>query len=139
METGVLVTIIYFSRVSALFNFNIKNTMNKHNYLYILCNGRAAAIDKKNGEIKWEVKLNQYLSRKVGLTFGQIHVEDDKLYIGSTGVLICLNAKDGSLRWTNELKGWGYHHISMANAGSDGGAASLAASDATAAVLVATG
>jgi outer membrane protein assembly factor BamB len=112
--------------------------MNKQRYLYILCNGRVAAIDKKNGEIKWEVKLNQYLSRKVGLTFGQIQVEDDKLYIGSTGVLICLNASDGSLQWTNELRGWGYHFISMANAGNDNTVASMSASEAATAIIVAS-
>ncbi len=105
--------------------------MKQQNYLYILSNSRVAAIDKKSGEIKWEVKANQYLSGKTGLTFGQISVEDNKIYIGSTGVLLCLNCKDGSLVWKNELKGWGYHFVSMANAGNEATAAASAIHTAT--------
>jgi len=104
----------------------------KKNLMYILSNGRVAAIDKKNGEIVWEVKLRQYLSSSVAHTVGQISVENDNIYIGVSGVLVCLSTKDGSLKWKNELKGWGYSFVSMANVGNEANAASINASAASA-------
>jgi serine protease inhibitor ecotin len=52
-------------------------------------------------------------------------------------VLLCLDAKDGSLLWQNTLKGWGYGFVSMANAGNEA-AAAAAISAASAAAVVAT-
>ena len=110
----------------------------KQNNLFILSNGRVAAINKKDGTIAWEVKLREYLSSKMTLTFGQINLEDNKLFIGSTGILLCLNAKDGSLLWKNELKGWGYNFVSMANAGNDAAIAGASHAAAAAAVIATT-
>lgn len=106
--------------------------------LYILSNGRVAAINKKDGSIIWEVKLKQYLDSKMTLSYGQITVEDNKIYIGSTGILLCLNTKDGSLLWKNELKGWGYSFVSMANVGSEAAAASAASAAAATTVIAAS-
>ena len=106
--------------------------MKQNNSLFILSNGRVACINKKNGEIIWEVKLKQYLTNNVTLSIGQINVEDNKVYIGSSGILLCLNAKDGSLLWKNELKGWGYNFVSMANVGNESaGAAAINAANAS--------
>ena len=110
--------------------------MKQTNPLFILSNGRVAAINKKDGTILWEVKLREYLSSKMTLTYAQITVEGDKLFIGSTGMLLCLSTKDGSLIWKNELKGWGYSFVSMANAGNEAAAASAAT--ASAAIVAAT-
>lgn len=110
----------------------------KQNNLYILSNGRVAAINKKDGNITWEVKLRQYVSNSLTMTFGQICFENDKLFIGSSGMLLCLNAKDGSLLWKNELKGWGYSFVSMANAGNEAAIAGAAHAAASAAVIAAT-
>lgn len=90
--------------------------MRTDNKLFILSNGRVAAIDKKSGEIAWEVKLRQYTKASLSYAVGQIVLEDDKLVIGVSGILFCLSARDGSLIWKNELKGWGYSFISIANA-----------------------
>ena len=90
------------------------------NALFILSNGRLAAINKKSGEIIWEIKLKQYLNSKLSLTIGQLQVEGDKIYVGCSGIILCLSTKDGALIWKNELKGWGYHFVSMANSGSEG-------------------
>ena len=111
--------------------------MKKDNYLYILSNGRVAAINKKDGEIKWEVKVKQYLNSRVIVSFGQISVENDKLYIGSSGILLCLSTKDGSLIWKNELKGWGFQFIAMADANNDAANAAAANSATSAAVIAA--
>lgn len=110
----------------------------KQNNLYILSNGRVASINKKDGSINWEVKLRQYLTNGMSFTFGQISFEDNKLFIGSSGMLLCLNAKDGSLLWKNELKGWGYSFVSMANAGNEVAIAGAAHAAASAAVTAST-
>ncbi len=112
--------------------------MKKNNYLYILSNGRVAAINKKDGEIIWEVKVKQYLSSAITLSFGQISVEDNKLYIGASGILLCLNTKDGSLIWKNELKGWGYQFVSMANVNNEAAGAAAISAASAAAVIAAT-
>lgn len=105
--------------------------------LYILSNGKVAAINKKDGSIVWEIKLKTYVGKSLNYSIGQITVEDDKLYIGVTGILICLNTKDGSLVWLNELKGWGYGFVSIGNAGNESnGAQSM--QNAQAAAIVAT-
>lgn len=109
--------------------------MKQNNLLFILSNGKAAAINKKDGEIVWEVKLKQYLSNGMKLTIGQISVEADKLYIASTGILLCLSTKDGSLLWKNELKGWGYSFVSMANVTNEAATAAIQSAAATTAVI----
>lgn len=110
----------------------------KQNNLFILSNGRVAAINKKDGQIVWEVKLRQYLTSAVTLSIGQISVEDNKIYIGASGILLCLSTKDGSLIWKNELKGWGFQFVSMANVNNAAaGAATIQAAAATA-VIAAT-
>lgn len=110
----------------------------KKNILYIMSNGRVAAIDKKNGEIVWEVKLKEYIGSSVAYAVGQIYTEGDNLYIGVYGILLCLAAKDGSLKWKNELKGWGYHFVSMANVNNEANAASIQAAAAASTVTATT-
>ena len=110
--------------------------MKKSNHLYIFSNGRVAAINKKDGEIIWEVKLKQYVNRTMSFYYGQISVEDNKLFIGTSGILFCLSTKDGSLIWKNELKGWGYQFVSMANVNTEA-ANAAAMSAATASAIIA--
>lgn len=110
----------------------------RQNNLFVLSNGRVAAINKKDGSIVWEVKLKTYLSSKMTLTYAQLTVEADNLFIGASGVLLCLRTKDGSLVWKNELKGWGYSFVSLANAGNEAAAASSAHAAANAAIIAAT-
>jgi outer membrane protein assembly factor BamB len=113
--------------------------MKQSNHLFILSNGRVAAINKKDGSIVWEVRLKEYVSTKMSMSIGQINVEGDKIFVGSTGILVCLSTKDGSLVWKNELKGWGYNFVSMANTSNEAaGAAAIQAAAATAAVVAAT-
>lgn len=113
--------------------------MKKDTVLYILSHGRVAAVNKKDGGIIWEVKLKQHTG-SIARSIGQISVEGDKLYVGCSGILLCLSTKDGSLIWKNELKGWGYNFISMANAGNETAAAAqqaAATQAATAGAVVA--
>jgi outer membrane protein assembly factor BamB len=108
--------------------------MRQSTALFILSNGRLAAINKKNGDIIWEVKLKNYLDTKVSLSTGQLSVEGDKIYVGCSGIIFCISTKDGSLIWKNELKGWGYNFISMGNVSNEAAAASDAAAADTAAI-----
>ncbi len=110
----------------------------KQNNLFILSNGRVAAINKKDGQIVWEVKLRQYLSSAVTMSIGQISVEDNKIYVGASGILLCLSTKDGSLIWKNELKGWGFQFVSMANVNNEAASAAAKASAAATAAVIAT-
>jgi outer membrane protein assembly factor BamB len=112
--------------------------MKQSNNLFILSNGRVAAINKKDGTIVWEIKLKEYLSSKMTLTYGQITVEGDKIFIGSSGMLLCLSTKDGALIWKNELKGWGYSFVSMSNADNNAASAAASGAAASAAVIAAT-
>jgi outer membrane protein assembly factor BamB len=109
----------------------------KQNNLFIFSNGKVAAINKKDGSIIWEIKLKQYVKATMSYAVGQISLEGDKLYIGVSGILICLKAKDGSLVWINELKGWGYGFVSMANVNNDASAAAIQAAAANAAAVTA--
>lgn len=101
--------------------------MKQNNILYILSNGRVAAINKKDGSITWEVKLKQYGLANLAHSVGQITVEDNKIYVGCAGILVCLDTKDGSLIWKNELKGWGFGFVSMANVSSEAAGAAIKA------------
>lgn len=94
----------------------IKN-MNKQKHLYIFSNARIAKINKSNGEIVWEVKLKEYGLAHV--TIGNLKLEDDKLYFGGYGKLLCLKESDGSLIWKNDLKGWGYGYVIFSNTNTD--------------------
>ncbi len=109
--------------------------MKKSNLLFILSNGRVAAINKNDGQIVWEVKLRQYVTAAATMTIGQISVEDDNIFVGGSGILLCLSTHDGSLIWKNELKGWGYQFISLANVNNEAATAAgkrnAAASSAT--------
>lgn len=96
--------------------------MKNANSIYILSNGRVAAINKKDGSIIWEIKLREYIGSGTMGSIGQIYTEEEKLYIGISGRVLCLSAKDGSLLWKNELKGWGYQFISIANVQPDAAA-----------------
>jgi len=114
--------------------------MRTDNKFFILSNGRVAAIDKKSGDIVWEVKLREYVKgASFSYVVGQIVLEGDNLIVAVSGILLCLSAKDGSLIWKNELKGWGYAFVSIANTNAGAAAqdqANTAAMTAAAAVTV---
>jgi outer membrane protein assembly factor BamB len=110
--------------------------MKPTNLLFILSNGRVAAINKKTGDIVWEVKLKQYVTNSMAGSVGQINVEDNNVYIGVAGILLCLSTKDGALMWKNELKGWGYYFVSMANVNNAAAGAATAQASAAAATAV---
>jgi serine protease inhibitor ecotin len=103
--------------------------MKQNNVLFILSRGRVAAISKKDGTIVWEVKLN---ITGAAQAIGQLQVEGDKIFVGIKGIMLCLSTKDGALLWKNELKGWGYGFLSLANVSNEAAAGTIAAHQAAA-------
>lgn len=89
--------------------------MKKSPIIYIYSNGKAAAINGKDGSIVWEVSLKKIAGSSTMGAIGQISIVGDSILIGVNGKLICLSVKDGSLIWKNDLKGWGYSFVSIAN------------------------
>jgi outer membrane protein assembly factor BamB len=107
----------------------------KNSYLYIYAKGRVAKINKQNGEIAWETRLNGIGINKAAV--GNLQLDGSNLYVGANGILVCLNEPDGSIVWTNPLKGWGYSYIIFANQNQTAAAADAAASQSSAAATVA--
>ncbi len=104
----------------------------KKGYLYIFSRGKVAKINKKNGEIVWETKLE--VSMVKNAIVANIQVDGDKIFIGASGKLVCIKESDGSLIWVNDLKGWGYNYVMFANQSqTDAETASIAAAAAVAA------
>jgi outer membrane protein assembly factor BamB len=112
-----------------MINFT-KKIMKQSSHLFIYSNGRVAAINRKTGDIVWEIKIKEYIKGGFSYSYGQISVEDNKIFLGTSGILLCLSTKDGSLIWKNELKGWGYGFVSLANAGDESAIGAAAASSA---------
>jgi outer membrane protein assembly factor BamB len=130
--------IILLTKVLYLKTIFKKIIMKKINVVYILSGGRVAAINKKDGSIVWEIKLRPLLPSGVTLSIGQINFEDGKLFVAGSGVILCLDARDGKLIWINSLKGWGYGFVSMANVGNEAAASAVISAARTAAVVAAT-
>lgn len=87
------------------------------NILVIGCNGYVSAILANTGEELWRTKLRDGVfggSRGYDVS---VMIEDDKVYAGCYGRIYALNAADGSVLWSNELKGMGYNEISLAKQG----------------------
>lgn len=53
------------------------------------------------------------------ITIVSLKVEDDKIYFGGYGKLLCLKEKDSSLIWKNDLKGWGFGYVIFSNTNTD--------------------
>ncbi len=65
-------------------------------------------IDKRDGKELWRTKLKSS-------TITNVYYEDDQVFAYSGGHLVCLNIRDGSVVWTNPLKGLGYSTCIMAS------------------------
>ena len=103
----------------------------KKEYLYIFSGGKVAKINKKNGEIVWEIKLTVSMVKNAAVA--NMQVDGDKIYIGASGKLLCIKESDGSLLWENALKGWGYNYVIFANQSqTDAETASIAAASVAA-------
>jgi outer membrane protein assembly factor BamB len=64
-----------------------------------------------SGELRWQTKVSG-LSEPVALALDP-GVPGGRLLLGAGGKLFALSADDGTLLWTNELPGLGYHPICL--------------------------
>lgn len=80
--------------------------------IYIGSNGKLAAINPQNGEIIWQVKLTSSFNSDVSII-----EKDNYLFVGCYGKIYGVNKQNGEILWTNELSGWGYGNIGIANEG----------------------
>ncbi len=81
-------------------------------YIIIASAGRVAAINPLSGNIKWKTRLKAAHKVHGDVT---LLVEKDVIYAGCAGHLFCLDRHNGTIKWHNGLKGWGFSPISIAN------------------------
>jgi outer membrane protein assembly factor BamB len=63
-----------------------------------------------------------------------VQIDGDRIYIGASGVLVCVKESDGSVIWSNPLKGWGFGYVIFANQPQTDAAAAIAS--ASSAVVI---
>jgi outer membrane protein assembly factor BamB len=83
-------------------------------HTFIYSNNRVAKIATANGDILWQQNISK-LQKYAHGAVTDFRAGDTFLYIGGHGTLICLNQKDGQTVWVNNLKGWGYYFVTLAN------------------------
>jgi glucose dehydrogenase len=76
--------------------------------LYVGFNRRAAALDKRTGELIWSWKARD------GSGFVSILLEGDQLFVSVQGYTYCLDATTGKELWMNPLKGFGVGAATLA-------------------------
>jgi outer membrane protein assembly factor BamB len=73
-------------------------------------NGRVMALNRDNGQIVWE-----WHSPKPRKGFIAVMLDGDRLIVGISGYLYCLEATTGRLIWQNPLTGYGIALFSFAS------------------------
>ena len=77
--------------------------------LFLGTKGHVVRIRKRDGEEVWRARLK-------GSDLVVVVVEPDGLYACTRGRLWALDADTGEIRWTNNLRGFGYGHGMIASA-----------------------
>jgi len=85
--------------------------------LIIGCNGYVSAINTSTGEELWRTKLwSGFLGGSRGSDVSVL-IDGGKIYAGCYGRIFGLNAADGAILWSNELKGIGINEVALAKQG----------------------
>ena len=84
-------------------------TYSHRDLLFIGTHGHVTAINKKTGRKVWSTSLP-----KTGFHIVSLLYKDGVVYAGSNGYLFALDAADGSIEWSNGLKGLGHGHMVLA-------------------------
>ncbi len=69
--------------------------------IYLGIKGSVIALDSSSGAQIWATHLE-------GIDFVNVVLDGDNLYATTHGEIFCLDPLDGSSRWSNGLKGFGY-------------------------------
>ncbi len=82
--------------------------MKNNDMIFIGFNGRAAALDRRNGEILWR------WSAPKGSGYVSLLLDGDSLLAAVNGYTYCLDPRTGQQLWFNPMKGFGYGVTSIA-------------------------
>ncbi len=90
--------------------------------VYVGLNRRVIALDRTDGHVVWEWKASK------GSGFVSLLLDGDRLMVGISGYIYCLDPVYGQLVWDNPLKGYGSALCTIVSVnGSSEGAAAAAA------------
>ncbi len=82
--------------------------------LIIGSNGFVVALDPLTGVEIWRTKLQSGILNATKWQDVTVLVHDGIVFAGSQGHLFGLSVADGSILWSNGLKGLGYNDVSLA-------------------------
>lgn len=97
--------------------------MRMHNPVYVGFNGRAAALDRKTGDIVWSWRAPR------GHGFVTLHFDRDALFASVQGHVYRLDPRTGRTLWHNPMRGFGYGVTCIATRRGGTDAAPLGAED----------
>lgn len=83
--------------------------MKLENLVFVAFNARAAALDRRTGEMLWQWKAPQ------GTGFVSLLLDGDRLIAAVKGYTYCLDPTSGEQLWFNPMKGFGYGVTSIAS------------------------
>jgi len=69
--------------------------------VFVGLNRRVIALDRADGHVVWEWKASK------GSGFVSLLLDGDRLMVGVTGYMTCLDPVYGQVVWENPLKGYG--------------------------------
>lgn len=95
---------------------------------------QVAALDRDTGAIRWTWKSD---GSSWGAGYVTLHLDGERLYVGVDGFLFCLDAMNGQVLWSNELKGFGHGVLAIATLGGSASALTAQAHAAAAAAAAA--
>ncbi len=89
--------------------------------VYVGLNRRVIALDRNDGHVVWEWKAAK------GTGFVSLLLDGDRLVVGVSGYITCLDPVYGQVVWENPLKGYGSALSTLVSVnGSSQGAAAAA-------------
>ncbi len=89
--------------------------------VYVGLNRRVIALDRADGHVVWEWKASK------GNGFVSVLLDGDRLMVGVSGYLYCLEPVYGQVVWQNPLKGYGSALCSIVSVNGSSGATAAAA------------
>lgn len=104
--------------------------MRPEDLVFVTFAGSVVALEKKSGSTAWVWAIPK------GSGFNAVLVEGEQLFLSASGYTYCLDARTGTLKWRNDLRGFGTGVPSIAVSGGSTAVALLAAA-ASAAVSAA--
>ena len=96
-----------------------KSKFDPSEFLYVGIKGAVLALRKGDGSIAWRTDLPR------GTSFVPIVQEGARLFAGSGGEVVSLDAESGKVLWHNPLKGLGTGYLAIAGGGFPASAAAL--------------